>query len=215
MDFNYDSKVDASDLKLLSDYVLGKISILDIYFYDDADKDRLCDLLEVSLLKTKPDTDKSNGTTPDNQRTFKQNITESNEILSYINVDDNPYELSIDIVSAGIAEKELSVSFGEFSNCSENEKIIGKSVLLDYNNNLSVDSAKIYFSPRKIEGKISDYMIFEFFPDNNYLLPVETKYTKESAYVETNELGTFCLVNVKDMFQTTSNVSKSSIKSKT
>lgn len=312
LDFNYDGKVDASDLKLLSDYVLGKISVLDIYFYDDADGDGLCDLLEVSLLKTNPDsldtdgdtlsdfdeivyiktsptdkytnklsitdadddsdgdkltnkeelsyktnpllsdsdldgvndydevkkymtdpnnddsdndniidgdeiklglkpnTDKSNGTTPDNQRTFKQNITESDEILSYINVDDNPYELSIDIVSAGIAEKELSVSFGEFSNCSENEKIIGKSVLLDYNNNLSVDSAKIYFSPRKIEGKISDYMIFEFFPDNNYLLPVETKYTKESAYVETNELGTFCLVNVKDMFQTTNNVSKSS-----
>lgn len=316
LDFNYDGKVDASDLKLLSDYVLGKISILDIYFYDDADKDGLCDLLEVSLktnpdsldtdgdtlsdfdevvytktsptdkytnklsvtdadddsdgdkltnkeelsyktnpflsdsdfdgvndydeikkymtdpnnddsdndniidgdeikLGLKPNTDKSDGTVIDSQRTFKQNIEKSSEILSYINVDDNPYELSIDIVSAGIAEKELSVSVGEFSNCSENERIIGKSVLLDYNNNLSVDSAKIYFSPQNIDGKISDYMIFEFFPDNNYLLPVETKYTKESAYVETNELGTFCLVNIKDMFQATSNVSKSSIESKT
>ncbi len=304
LDFNYDGKVDVSDLKLLNDYVLGKISILDIYFYDDADEDGLCDLLEVSLLKTNPDsldtdgdtlsdfdevvytktsptdkytnklsvtdadddsdgdkltnkeelsyktnsllsdsdfdgvndydeikkymtdpnnddsdndniidgdeiklglkpnTDKSNGTTPDNNRTFKQNIAKSNEILSYINADDNPYELSIDIVSAGIAEKELSVSVGEFSNCSEDKNIIGKSVMLDYNDNLSVDSAKIYFSPRKPEGKISDYMIFKFFPENNYLLPVQTKYTDSSAYVETKDLGTYCLVNVKDIFRT-------------
>lgn len=304
LDFNYDGKVDVSDLKLLNDYVLGKISILDIYFYDDADEDGLCDLLEVSLLKTNPDsldtdgdtlsdfdevvytktsptdkytnklsvtdadddsdgdkltnkeelsyktnpllsdsdfdgvndydeikkymtdpnnddsdndniidgdeiklglkpnTDKSNGTTPDNNRTFKQNIAKSNEILSYINADDNPYELSIDIVSAGIAEKELSVSVGEFSNCSEDKNIIGKSVMLDYNDNLSVDSAKIYFSPRKPEGKISDYMIFKFFPENNYLLPVQTKYTDSSAYVQTKDLGTYCLVNVKDIFRT-------------
>ena len=303
LDFNYDGKVDISDLKLLNDYVLGKISILDIYFYDDADEDGLCDLLEVSLLKTNPDsldtdgdtlsdfdevvytktsptdkytnklsvtdadddsdgdkltnkeelsyktnpllsdsdfdgvndydeikkymtdpnnddsdndniidgdeiklglkpnTDKSNGTTPDNNRTFKQNIAKSNEILSYINADDNPYELSIDIVSAGIAEKELSVSVGEFSNCSEDKNIIGKSVMLDYNDNLSVDSAKIYFSPREPEGKISDYMIFKFFPENNYLLPVQTKYTDSSAYVETKDLGTYCLVNVKDIFR--------------
>lgn len=303
LDFNYDGKVDTSDLKLLSDYVLGKISILDIYFYDDADKDGICDLLEVSLFKTnpdsldtdgdtlsdfdeivytktsptdkytnklsvtdadddsdgdkltnkeelsyktnpllsdsdfdgvndydevkkymtdpnnddsdndniidgdeiklglKPDTDKSDGTILDNKRTFKQNISKSNEILSYINTNDNPYELSIDIISAGIAEKELSVSVGEFSNCSEDENIIGNSVSLDYNDNLSVDSAKIYFSPRKIESKISDYMIFEFFPDNNYLLPVETKYTDSSAYVETEDLGIYCLVNVKDIFK--------------
>lgn len=304
LDFNYDGKVDVSDLKLLNDYVLGKISILDIYFYDDADEDGLCDLLEVSLLKTNPDsldtdgdtlsdfdevvytktsptdkytnklsvtdadddsdgdkltnkeelsyktnpllsdsdfdgvndydeikkymtdpnnddsdndniidgdeiklglkpnTDKSNGTTPDNNRTFKQNIAKSNEILSYINADDNPYELSIDIVSAGIAEKELFVSVEEFSNCSEDKNIIGKSVMLDYNDNLSVDSAKIYFSPRKPECKISDYMIFKFFPENNYLLPVQTKYTDSSAYVETKDLGTYCLVNVKDIFRT-------------
>lgn len=304
LDFNYDGKVDGSDLTLLSDYVLGKVSILDIYFYDDADADGLCDLVEISLLKTnpdssdtdgdtlsdfeeivytktsptdkytnklsitdanddsdgdkltnkeelsyktnpllndsdfdgindydevkkymtdpnnddsdndniidgdeiklglKPDTDKSNGTVPDNQRTFKQNIEKSSEILSYINSDDNPYELSIDIVSAGVAEKELSVSFGEFSNCSENKKIIGKSVALGYNDKLSVDSAKIYFAPRKIEGKISDYMIFEFFPENNYLLPVETKYTGSAAYVETTELGTYCLVNVNNIMET-------------
>ncbi len=310
LDFNYDGKIDGSDLKLLSDYVLGRVSILDIYFYDDADEDGLCDFMEISLLKTNPDssdtdgdtlsdfdevvytktsptdkytnklsvtdanddsdgdklsnkeelsyktnpllsdsdfdgvndydeikkymtdpnnddsdndniidgdeiklglkanTDKSDGTLIDSQRTFKQNIGKANEILSYINADDNPYELSVDIVSAGIAEKELSVSVGEFSNCSEDEKIIGKSVSLDYNDNLSVDSAKIYFSPRKIEGKISDYMIFEFFPDNNYLLPVETKYTDSSAYVETKDLGTYCLVNVKDIVETTNENSR-------
>lgn len=302
LDLNHDNKVDASDLELLSDYVLGKVYIFDSYFYDDADEDGICDLLEVSLktnpdsadtdgdtlsdfdeivytrtsptdkytnglsitdanddsdgdkltnkeelsygtnpllsdsdfddisdydevkkymtdpndddsdkdniidgdevkLGLKPNTDKSNGSTLDNQRTFKQNIDISNEILSYINVDDSPYELSIDIVSAGVAEKELSVSVGEFTDYSDNEKIIGKSVALSYNDKLSIDSAKVYFTPRKVEGKISDYMIFEYFPDNNYLLPVETKYTDSSAYVETAELGTFCLVNTKNIMQ--------------
>lgn len=167
---------------------------------DDSDKDNIIDGDEVKL-GLKPNTGKSNGSTLDNQCTFKQNIDISNEILSYINVDDSPYELSIDIVSAGVAEKELSVSVGEFTDSSDNEKIIGKSVALSYNDKLSIDSAKVYFTPRKIEGKISDYMIFEYFPDNNYLLPVETKYTSSSAYVETSELGTFCLVNTKNIMQ--------------
>lgn len=175
---------------------------------DDSDKDNIIDGDEVKL-GLKPNTDKSNGSTLDNQCTFKQNIDISNEILSYINVDDSPYELSIDIVSAGVAEKELSVSVGEFTDYSDNEKIIGKSVALSYNDKLSIDSAKVYFTPRKIEGKISDYMIFEFFPDNNYLLPVETKYTDSSAYVETAELGTFCLVNTKNIMQINSRASDS------
>lgn len=62
LDFNHDNKVDTSDLELLSDYVLGKVYIFDSYFYDDADGDKICDLLEISL-KTNPDSADTDGDT--------------------------------------------------------------------------------------------------------------------------------------------------------
>lgn len=108
-------------------------------------------------------------------------------------------------------EKALSIQIGEFSNSSDNGKIIGKSLTFSYDKNLKVDTAKIYFKPKDLDESIENYMIFEFFPETNYLLPVETKYTQDSAYVETSELGTYCLVNVKCILNVNSNVSPSNV----
>ena len=145
---------------------------------DDSDDDNISDGDELKL-GLKPDTDKSDSITFDNQRTFEQRISPSNELLSYINTKDSPYELSVDIISAGIAEKSLSVHTGEFANASEDERIKGKSVSLSYNDKLKADSAKVYFKPKEI-NKIEDYMIFEYFPETNYLLPVCLLYTSPS-----------------------------------
>jgi len=219
LDFNRDDKVDSADLTLLSDYVLGKNIFFDAYLYDDADEDSVCDMLEIAILESdpdskdtdgdtlsdfdevvytntsptnkntrglsitdadddadgdkltnkeeissntnpqlddsdfdgindydelkkyntdpnnedtdndgiidgdeiklglKPDSDKSDGTTPDYQRTFENKILSSNELFSYINTEDAPYEVSIDIKSAGNVEKALSVQKGW--NCQE------------------------------------------------------------------------------------------------
>lgn len=300
LDFNCDGVVDSEDLNMLNDYVLGKDTFFDAYFYDDADEDGVCDILEVTILKSDPDSkdtdgdklsdfeeavyshtsptnsftrglaltdsdddpdedkltnkeeisagtdpqsadsdmdgisdfdelnkyktdpnnedsdndsiadgdevelgldptsDKSDESTMDNQRIFEHKISSFDEKLSYINTEESPYEISVEINSAGNAEKELLVSAGEFSNISEKEKFIGESVAFSYNEKLNMDTAKIYFKPKEISGSIEDYMIFEYFPDTNYLLPVETKYTLDSAYVETSELGTFTLVNIND-----------------
>lgn len=207
LDFNRDDKVDSADLTLLSDYVLGKNTFFDAYLYDDADEDSVCDMLEIAILESdpdskdsdgdtlsdfdevvytntsptnkntrglsvmddaddadgdkltnkeeisantnpqlddsdldgindydelekyktdpnnedsdndgiidgdeiklglKPDSDKSDGQTPDNQRTFENKISASNDLLSHINTEDTPYEVSIDIKSAGNIEK--------------------------------------------------------------------------------------------------------------
>lgn len=78
--------------------------------------------------------------------------------------------------------------------------------MFSYDEKLTVDTAKIYFKPKSIDGSIENYMIFEFFPETNYLLPVETKYTSDSAYVETNELGTFTLVKIKDSSRSSTSV---------
>lgn len=312
LDFNRDDKVDSADLTLLSDYVLGKNIFFDAYLYDDADEDSICDMLEIAILESdpdskdtdgdtlsdfdevvytntsptnkntrglsitdadddadgdkltnkeeissntnpqlddsdfdgindydelkkyntdpnnedtdndwiidgdeiklglKPDSDKSDGTTPDYQRTFENKILSSNELFSYINTEDAPYEVSIDIKSAGNIEKALSIQTGTFSNTSEDDRFIGKSIMFSYDEKLTVDTAKIYFKPKSVDGSIENYMIFEFFPETNYLLPVETKYTSDSAYVETNELGTFTLVKIKDYSQSSDSVKMTS-----
>ena len=165
---------------------------------DDSDDDHIIDGDEVKL-GLKPDSDKSNGSTYDYERTFDNKMPATSDILSNINDADSPYEVSIDIKSAGNVDKALSVYFGDYSNASEDERIIGKSISFAYDDKLSIDSAKIYFKPKEIDGSIENYMLFQFFPETNYLLPVETKYTKDSAYVETNELGTFCLVDTKGL----------------
>ncbi|MBR1431453.1 dockerin type I domain-containing protein [Ruminococcus sp.] len=308
LDFNRDNKVDSADLTLLSDYVLGNNTFFDAYLYDDADEDSVCDMLEIAILESdpdskdsdgdtlsdfyevvytntsptnkntrglsvmddaddadgdkltnkeeisantnpqlddsdldgindydelkkyktdpnnedsdndgiidgdeinlglKPDSDKSDGQTPDNQRTFENKISASNELLSHINTEDTPYEVSIDIKSAGNIEKTLTIHTGAFSNTSEDDRFIGKSIMFSYDEKLTVDTAKIYFKPKSIDGSIENYMIFEFFPETNYLLPVETKYTSDSAYVETNELGTFTLVKTSDSSQSSNSV---------
>lgn len=63
LDLNYDETIDATDLQLLQDYILGKIAIFDAYYYDDADKDGICDLFEIAFLKTNPDSKDTDGDT--------------------------------------------------------------------------------------------------------------------------------------------------------
>lgn len=174
---------------------------------EDSDNDGIIDGDEIKL-GLKPDSDKSDGQTPDNQRTFENRISASHDILSHINTEETPYKVSIDIKSAGNIEKALSIQTGSFSNTSEDDHFIGKSLAFSYADNLNVDKAKIYFKPDTIEGSIENYMIFEFFPETNYLLPVETKYTSDSAYVETNELSTFTLVKIKDSSRPSNSVKK-------
>ncbi len=163
---------------------------------DDSDDDYISDGDEIKL-GLEPVNDKSDGKTLDSERTFEQTISSDNALFSNINTDDAPYTVSIDIVSAGIAEKSISISTGEFANALEDERIKGKSVRFSYDENVKTDSAKIYFTPKETK-EIEDYMIFEYFPDTNYLLPVESKYTESSVYTEAYELGTYCLVDISE-----------------
>ena len=172
---------------------------------EDTDNDGIIDGDEIKL-GLRPNSDKSDGTTPDYQRTFENKISASNELFSYVNTEDAPYEVSVDIKAAGNIEKALSIRIGSFSNTSEDDHFIGKSIMFSYDEKLTVDTAKIYFKPKSIDGSIENYMIFEFFPETNYLLPVETKYTSDSVYVETNELGTFTLVKIKDSSQSSNSI---------
>lgn len=305
LDLNHDEAVDAADLQLLQDYILGRIAIFDAYYYDDADTDGICDLFEIAFFETNPDSEDTDGDTlsdydeivytktlpttkytnglsvtdaeddtdsdkltnaeeikygtlafledsddddisdydeintyltdpndedsdddyildgdelainlnPNNPSTdgvvldseyiISQNIVASNMALSTINNEDNSYELSIDINSAGVAEKSISVSVSQYSGAF-NENITGKAVDISYNENLKVESIKLNFALKEdelIDNTAEDFMIFEYFPDKNYLLPVETKYDGNTVYVESPRVGTYCLVNTAELFE--------------
>lgn len=63
LDFNHDDNVDAVDLSLLIDYVLGKNTLFDAYLYDDADEDFVCDMFEIAILQSNPDSNDTDGDT--------------------------------------------------------------------------------------------------------------------------------------------------------
>ena len=305
LDLNHDEAVDAADLQLLQDYILGRIAIFDAYYYDDADTDGICDLFEIAFFETNPDSEDTDGDTlsdydeivytktlpttkytnglsvtdaeddtdsdkltnaeeikygtlafledsddddisdydeintyltdpndedsdddyifdgdelainlnPNNPSTdgvvhdseyvISQNIAASSAALSTINNEDNSYELSIDTNSAGVAEKSISVSVSQYSGAF-NENITGKAVDISYNENLKVENIKLNFTLKEdelIDNTAEDFMIFEYFPDKNYLLPVETEYDGNTVYIESPRVGTYCLVNTAELFE--------------
>lgn len=303
IDYNKDEKLDDEDLQLLSNYILGENKIFECYYYDDADKDNICDIFEVVLFNTDPDSsdtdgdtisdydeivktntnptkkfsfdsstsdadydsdgdkltnleeikygtnpliidtdndglsdydeiykyntnptifdtdgDKlsdgdeiilqldpnnknSNGDLQDNQVTFEQYISSDTECLTNINNNISEFDVSVNMSAAGVAEKSLVTNLSKYSSLLDDELIIGKAIDFDYDENFSIDKLKIQFSLDSsllADKNLEDYMIFEYFPDTNYLLPVETRYSSDTVYVETNRTGTFCLVDINE-----------------
>lgn len=303
IDYNKDEKLDDEDLQLLSNYILGENKIFECYYYDDADKDNICDIFEVVLFNTDPDlsdtdgdtisdydeivktntnptkkfsfdsstsdadydsdgdkltnleeikygtnpliidTDNdglsdydeiykyntnptifdtdgdklsdgdeiilqldpnnknSNGDLQDNQVTFEQYISSDTECLTNINNNISEFDVSVNMSAAGVAEKSLVTNLSKYSSLLDDELIIGKAIDFDYDENFSIDKLKIQFSLDSsllADKNLEDYMIFEYFPDTNYLLPVETRYSSDTVYVETNRTGTFCLVDINE-----------------
>ena len=168
---------------------------------EDSDDDYIFDgdELAINLNPNNPSTD---GVVQDSEYIISQNIAASSVALSTINNEDNSYELSIDTNSAGVAEKSISVSVSQYSGAF-NENITGKAVDISYNKNLKVENIKLNFALKEdefIDNTAEDFMIFEYFPDKNYLLPVETKYDGNTVYVESPRVGTYCLVNTQETF---------------
>jgi len=88
-DLNRDEKVDGDDLTVLSDYVRGKGVLFDSYFYDDADEDKVCDLFEVAMLKTDPDSDDTDGDTiSDYDEIVYSNTSPTNKYTRELSVTD-------------------------------------------------------------------------------------------------------------------------------
>lgn len=203
----------------------------------DTDNDGLTDYEEIFIYNTNPvipDTDEDGledgdephiGLDPINPETFgfpdieysiQQQITADSELFSEINIEENPYELSIDLKTNGYAERNLYVSQSGYSAVIDNEAMLGfstdiemddiynpENIVLKYKikDNYLNNTLGIYSDYEEFQG-IKRLNVFKFNEDTNMLLPIETKFDIENntLYAEVDELGTYCIMDMEIWF---------------
>lgn len=199
-----------TDNDLLADYE-------EIFIYNtnpivpDTDFDEIEDGAEVkiNLDPTNPETFGF----PDIEYSIQQQITADNELFSEINIEENPYELSIELKTNGYAERNLYVSESGYSAVIDNEAILGLStdiemddiynpenIVLKYKikDNYINNTLGIYSVYEEFSG-IKRLNVFKFDKNTNMLLPIETKFDIENnlIYAEVDELGTYCIMDME------------------
>lgn len=229
-----DEDFDTDGLTNLEEYNLGTDP-----FLEDSDYDTLSDKDEVNIHGTNPtkgDTDddlvpdgdevklgldpnsgSTNGT-PDSERTFSQVVTAESEVLAAVNDDaETPFDVSLEITAAGVAESNVYARESGYSNAIENPSIIGIAPEFVYTDGLEVEEVTVKFelddsivdntlgtyvsSSTEFEG-IKRLNVFMFFEDVNMLLPVETFHDEatNTVYTTTDRMGTYCLVDMELFF---------------
>ncbi len=229
-----DEDFDTDGLTNLEEYNLGTDP-----FLEDSDYDTLSDKDEVNIHGTNPtkgDTDddlvpdgdevklgldpnsgSTNGT-PDSERTFSQIVTAESEVLAAVNDDaETPFDVSLEITAAGVAESNVYARESGYSNAIENPSIIGIAPEFVYTDGLEVEEVTVKFelddsivdntlgtyvsSSTEFEG-IKRLNVFMFFEDVNMLLPVETFHDEatNTVYTTTDRMGTYCLVDMELFF---------------
>ncbi len=163
---------------------------------EDTDEDGLDDYEEI-ILGLNPLNKASKGVA-DNLYTLEQTVKADNEILKDINKAESPYSFSASGKVAGLMENRLLVEKSGYTNALQSDSIVGDILDISYDENVKMEKVKIDFSI-KTATDINKYMIFRYYEDLNILLPEETFYntTNKSIYIETDELGTFCVMDTE------------------
>lgn len=178
----------------------------------DSDEDGISDGDEITL-GLNPSSSSTDGT-PDNERTFAQTVGAESEVLSVINDDESvPFDVSLEIRAAGVAENNLSAYISGYSAVMQNDAVIGVIPEFSYSNGLTVEAVTIKFELddsiiNNTSGKYADNAelsgirrlnIFKYFDDIDMLLPVETfcNENDNTVYCITDSLGTYCLMDME------------------
>ncbi|MCM1509071.1 MAG: DUF4474 domain-containing protein, partial [Ruminococcus flavefaciens] len=161
-----------------------------------------------------PNSGSTNGT-PDSERTFVQTVGADSEVLAAINDNENvPFEVSLEMKAAGVAEKNLSAYESVYSAVMQNDAVIGTIPQFSYTSGLNVEEVKVKFEldnsiTSNTLGTFADgnneftgikrLNIFKYFEDINMLLPVETFHdiNNNVVYTVTDCLGTYCLMDME------------------
>ncbi len=181
----------------------------------DTDGDGISDGDEIEL-GLDPNSGSTDGTS-DSERTFPQIVTADSPALSEVNDDDDiPFDVSLEMTAAGIAENSVYARKSIYSNVIENTAIIGIAPEFVYKKELTVEEVTVKFeiddslintfdtyseNNEEFDG-IKRFTIFMFFEDVNMLLPVITKYDEinNTVYATTDRVGTYCLMDMELFF---------------
>ena len=179
----------------------------------DTDGDGISDGDEITL-GLDPKSASTDGN-PDGERTFTQTVEAESEALSVINNDESvPFDVSLEMKAAGVAENNVYARESGYSNAIENTAIIGVAPEFVYTDGLTVEEVTVKFELENtvINNTLGTYTdesdefkgikrlnVFMFFEDVNMLLPVETFHdeTTNTVYTKTDRVGTYCLVDME------------------
>lgn len=183
----------------------------------DTDGDGISDGDEITL-GLNPKSAATDGT-PDGERTFTQTVEAESDVLSAINDNESvPFDVSLEMKAAGVAENNVYARESGYSNAIENTAIIGVAPEFVYTDGLTVEEVTVKFElDNSIVGNtlgtyaaendgfkgIKRLTVFMFFDDVNMLLPVETNYDEVNnvVYTTTDRVGTYCLMDMEIFFQ--------------
>ncbi len=199
----------------------------------DTDSDNLSDGDEVNQYHTDPlvyDTDgdtigdgdeiklglnplaaSTNGV-PDNEYMIEQTVSE--EVLKYINTEENDYTLSINVKASGNAQDNMMVSTSQYNNIvGINNAIVGKTISVDYFTG-KIEEGKLSFKlDQKVIEEASEeglqnsevvglkkFYVFNFNEELNMLVPVPTTYDETTQTLVSDLIGngTYCVMNVEE-----------------
>lgn len=177
----------------------------------DTDGDTLNDGEEVAI-ELDPNNPETFGV-PDAEYKVEQTISAYSEAMSRVNTEEAPYELSLEILATGNVATRLSANESTYSAVTESNAQLGGAVELRYLGG-DVDKVKLTYKiadeyiPNEnseyaekcldLQG-IKRYNIFRYFEEINMLLPVATEFDVDSntLYAETDELGTYCVLDME------------------
>ena len=181
----------------------------------DSDGDTLNDGDEI-ILGLDPNDPETFGV-PDAEYKVKQTISADSEVMERVNTEDSPYELSLEITASGNAQNLIAGS-SAYSTITESDARLGGAVSLDYyvgdveKVKLTYEIGESYISNEGSEYAencvdlqgIKRYNIFRYFEELNMLLPVATEFDEENntLFAETDELGTYCVLDMEVLLQT-------------
>ena len=181
----------------------------------DSDEDTLNDGDEITI-GLDPNDPETFGV-PDAEYKVKQTISADSEVMERVNTEDSPYELSLEITASGNAQNLIAGS-SAYSVITESDARLGGAVSLDYYGGdvekvkLTYEIGESYISNEGSEYAkncvdlqgIKRYNIFRYFEELNMLLPVATEFDEENntLFAETDELGTYCVLDMEVLLQT-------------
>lgn len=179
----------------------------------DTDGDNVSDGDEISL-NLNPNNPQTYGY-PDSEFTVVQKLDENSESLSEINnTKNNPFSISVEMDCAGKIENNLEACESGYTEIINNESIVGIVPEIIYPDDLDINEFKLTFKldnnavinindchndeDTEFDG-IERFTVFKMFEDYNMLLPIETNYdaSNNEVYVNTDEAGTYCLVDME------------------